>query len=738
NFDMSFIAEMLEYAVEIGASDLFASAGKVPRFRCHGEVVAVSDERFSQPLPPEEIDDFRARCLSDAEKEIFRTQGAADVSCMLDNEQRFRLNFFSTMWGCSFVARPIRSGGVLEFETLGLPTTLAKFCGEHRGIILVTGATGSGKSTTLATMVNYINHTRACHILTIEDPIEYIHADAKSLISQRELRSDVTSFAEAIRSAMRENPDVIVIGEMRDLETVQAAISAALTGHLVITTLHTSDAVGAVERVVNLFPEDQRSQAAGDLGAALLGVVSQRLLPRKDSSGMIVAVEFLVGTPTVRKRVALCDYPALDDALRRGGAGGMTTFLNAVYRLLVEDKVTLEAALQAVDNREELMLLAQGMTSGSNVYVESNEDVEEDEKAVDMRRLLRSAVSERASDLLLTAGSPPVLRINGSLNAMNLPVLTGHDLQRLLYSVITPRQRIAFEDQLELDFALSTTMANSAGMEENYRFRINGFFQRGVIGVVARVVPSRIPPPEQLGIPKAVVDLVHQQQGLVLVTGPTGSGKSTTLASLIDLINRTRATHIITIEDPIEYIHEHDHSLIEQRELHADTSSFATALKYALREDPDVILLGEMRDVETMAAAITAAETGHLVFSTVHTNSAPQTIDRIIDSFPPGQQNQIRQQLAGVILSVISQRLVPRIDGRGRVAAFEVMMGTSPVRALIREAKTFQLQSSIETGGKDGMMTLQKSLEEYYAAGLISLDEIKSMVFEEKKVAAFR
>ena len=218
------------------------------------------------------------------------------------------------------------------------------------------------------------------------------------------------------------------------------------------------------------------------------------------------------------------------------------------------------------------------------------------------------------------------------------------------------------------------------------------------------------------------MNLIDKHQGLILVTGPTGSGKSTTLACLIDQINRRKNGKIITIEDPIEYVHSNKASIVEQRELHSDTMSFATALKYALRQDPDVIMVGEMRDIETMAAVLTAAETGHLVFATIHTNSAPQTIDRIVDSFPSYQQNQIRQQLASVILGVVSQRLLPRIDNLGRVAAFEIMIGTPPVQSLIREGKTFQLQSVIETSGKDGMITLEKSMEFLYESGFVSLE----------------
>jgi twitching motility protein PilT len=255
--------------------------------------------------------------------------------------------------------------------------------------------------------------------------------------------------------------------------------------------------------------------------------------------------------------------------------------------------------------------------------------------------------------------------------------------------------------------------------------------------MVARIINSRIPDPSSLGLPPVLPELVKKKQGLLIVTGPTGSGKSTTLASLIEEINLSRSCHIVTIEDPVEYVYENKKSVIEQRELHADTLSFASALRGALREAPDVILVGEMRDVETMAAALTAAETGHLVLATLHTNSAPQTIERLVDSFPAAQQNQIRQQLAASLLAVVSQRLLPRRDRGGMVAAFEVMVGTAPVTALIRENKTHLLQSTLETGFKDGMQTMARALNDLYASGIISWEDTSLFDAGSKQVKDF-
>ncbi|MBR7156316.1 MAG: type IV pilus twitching motility protein PilT [Lentisphaeria bacterium] len=356
-----------------------------------------------------------------------------------------------------------------------------------------------------------------------------------------------------------------------------------------------------------------------------------------------------------------------------------------------------------------------------------------------MKTLLSASVSNGASDLLLTRDAPPMLRVNGAYVGLNLPKLTAEDVQHLLFSVISKRQKVRLEESKELDFALSADLPT--GDPENptsiHRFRVNAFYQRGSLAMVARVISSNIPTPDQLCLPPVLIDMINKKQGLFLITGPTGSGKSTTMASLINLINQTKPLHIVTIEDPIEYVYENKIAVIEQRELGFDTLSFANGLRAAMREAPDIILVGEMRDTETISAALTAAETGHLVIGTLHTNSATQTVDRVIDSFAEAQQNQVRQQFASSLLAVVSQRLLRKVDGSGRVAAFEVMIATAPVQAQIRENKTYQLPSTLETGFKDGMVTMDKALEDLYERGLISESDRYSFKAEAQQVKSF-
>jgi twitching motility protein PilT len=331
---------------------------------------------------------------------------------------------------------------------------------------------------------------------------------------------------------------------------------------------------------------------------------------------------------------------------------------------------------------------------------------------LDFSEILLAVVKNKASDLHLTAGSPPMLRIRGGLVAMEgMPTLTPTDTREIVYAILNNSQRQRLETEWQLDFAYSIPGVG--------RFRVNTYFQRGTLGAAFRIIPSETVPLEKLGMPTVIREFATKPRGIVLVTGPTGSGKSTTLASIINEINETRDEHIMTIEDPIEFLHSHKRCIVNQRELGADAPSFALALKAALRQDPDVILVGEMRDMETIGTALTAAETGHLVFATLHTQDAPQTVDRIIDVFPPAQQGQVRAQLAIGLQGIVTQTLVPTADGLGRCVAAEVLVPTPGVRNLIREHKTHQIYSLIQTGGQHGMQTMDASL-----AGLVRANRI--------------
>ncbi|MFP6581191.1 MAG: type IV pilus twitching motility protein PilT [Candidatus Hydrogenedentota bacterium] len=334
---------------------------------------------------------------------------------------------------------------------------------------------------------------------------------------------------------------------------------------------------------------------------------------------------------------------------------------------------------------------------------------------MNMKQLFDLVAKEGASDLIVSVGAPPVLRVNGQLLRTKGDALTPEASKKMIYDLLSKDQILTFEDHKELDFSLA--------VGRKHRFRVNVYYQKDTVAGAFRPIPTEIPDLGELGLPPYVGELANAKQGLVLVTGPTGHGKTTTQASIIDIINKTRACHVITVEDPIEYVHEHKNSIVDQREIGGDTHSFITALKYVLRQDPDVIQIGEMRDLETIQAALRAAETGHLVFATLHTNDAVQSVDRIIDVFPAEGQQQIRFQLSMVLLAVVSQRLLPRQDGEGRVVAVELMKNNTAIANLIREGKIHQVQSALETGKKEGMITMDRSIQGLYTDGYISHEE---------------
>ncbi len=335
---------------------------------------------------------------------------------------------------------------------------------------------------------------------------------------------------------------------------------------------------------------------------------------------------------------------------------------------------------------------------------------------IQMNDLLELAVQEGASDLHLAVGLPPVMRIHGSLAPLDAEQLTPTDTDRLMRSITTEAQIHGVDHEGGCDFGF--------GFGELARFRVSVFRQKGHVGIVLRQIPTKMLTLEEIGLPAQMKDLLFKPRGLILVTGPTGSGKTTTLASMLNIINQERDCHIITVEDPIEYYHTHKKSVVTQREIGVDVPTFKEALRRALRQDPDVILVGEMRDLETMEAAITAAETGHLVFATLHTTGAARTVDRIVDAFPTNQQEQVRTQLSTSIVAVISQILMPRKDKPGRIAGFEIMIATPSIRALIRDNKTFRITSDIQTGAKWGMQTLDSHLLELWRGGKIPYEEL--------------
>ncbi|CAM9872112.1 unnamed protein product, partial [Phaeothamnion confervicola] len=700
--------------VEKKASDLFLSEGKPPAIRVDGQMLFFEDDKLNIPTDLALFEEFSEKFLSARQREKLEDEGELDLgySPAARLDQRFRLNLHRQSGRRAMVARALPQGK-LDLDSLNLPHLLRELALRPRGLLLITGATGSGKSTTVAALINVINQERACHIVTLEDPIEFVHADNKSRITQREVGPDTRSFHSALRHVVRESPDVIVIGEMRDRETVEVALQAANTGHLVLSTLHTSDAPQSLQRLLGLFPEGHRQQIMMDLSQSLVGILSQRLLPRAGKPGRRVAVELLQSSPAVAKLLAEGRLDELADFLRSTRDPGVIPLNRSLVDLLRQGEIDFETGMRYANPPEEFRLAVQGLKIGVDGFEEVNPT--ESSSKRDMQTLLEHSSEKGASDLHLSVGRPPMLRINGHLEKIGDEPLTQTEVRWLLFSILSPRQRSQFELEKELDFSLR--------LENGQRFRVNGYFQRGHFAVALRAIPSIIPKPEDLHLPEGLLRLLDRPQGLILVVGPTGSGKTTTVACLVDQINRSRPCHILTIEDPIEFSHESVLATVDQREVFADTKSFATALKYVLRQDPDVIVVGEMRDLETISAVLTAAETGHLVFATLHTNDAATTIDRIVDVFPSHQQAQIRLQLAASLLGVVSQRLLPLQGGEGRAAAFELLIANTAARALIREGKTHQINNVISTSLEKGMISLDRSIVALVNSGKVEASE---------------
>jgi twitching motility protein PilT len=342
-----------------------------------------------------------------------------------------------------------------------------------------------------------------------------------------------------------------------------------------------------------------------------------------------------------------------------------------------------------------------------------------------MPQLLRFAVAQKSSDVHISAGEPPMLRVHGEVERIDVPALTPEDTHRLIFDTLSDSQRKTFQEKLEVDFAFQ--------LDDTLRFRVNAFIHNRGEGAVFRSIPHKIPTFEGLGLPPVMRTLSELDKGLILVTGPTGSGKSTTLAAMIDHVNSTTSGHILTLEDPIEFVHKSKRCLVNQREIGVQSHSFNNALKSALREDPDVILVGELRDLETISLALTAAETGHLVFATVHTSSAPKTIDRLVDVFPPAQQAQVRTMLSESLAGVCTQTLLPKIGG-GRAAALEILVATPAVRNLIREGKTFQIPSVMQVGARVGMQTMTAAVAELVKTGVVAAEHAKSLLPESEPI----
>ena len=704
--EAGLLGSLLATAAAQGASDLHLHSGRPPAMRCRGDLVGLP----GIVLTAEQCSQFVGQLLSPNQRDQLEETGQVDFSKTWPGVGRLRGNAFRQHAGTDVVLRLIPPE-VPSLLDLGLPADLARLANFRQGLVLLTGPTGCGKTSSLAALVRILNEERRDHVITVEDPVEFLHRPMRCVINQRQVGRDTESFARALRGALREDPDVIVIGELRDLETISLALTAAETGHLVLASMHTTNSMATINRIIGAFPPEQQPQVRMMVSESLRAVVSQRLVPRADGSGRVPALEILWCNRAVSNLIREQKVYQLRSVLQTGSSQGMC-LLDSSPRG-ARGRRNDSARRRSSGRRSTPAVRGGGVAPMAKI-----------------NELFRYTRDKGGSDLHLVSGLEPRLRVHGGLDSVEgWTSLDDASLRALLIEIASEAQWREFEVTGDLDFAY--------GLEGIGRFRANYLRQEHGVSAVFRLIPEQIIPLEDLALPKVLERLALLERGLVLVTGPTGSGKSTTLAAIVDRINRTLSRHIVTIEDPIEFVHTPRRCFFSQREVGRDTDSFGSALRAAMRQDADVVLVGEMRDLETIALAITAAEMGALVFGTLHTSGAANTIDRLVDAFPSDQQSQVRTTLAESLVAVVSQILLKTADGAGRAAANEILLKTPALPNIIREGNTPMLRTLIQGGRKDGMQLMDDALLALVEAGRVSPRDAYLKAEEKKRFEGF-
>jgi twitching motility protein PilU len=610
------IAELLAFSVKNNASDLHLSSGLPPMIRVDGDI-----RRLTLPaLDTAQLQELVYSTMSDAHRRDFEANLEVDYSYAVQGLARFRVNCFHHDRGVGGAFRTIPDS-VWTLEDVGAPPIFRDIIDVPRGLVLLTGPTGSGKSTTLAALIDHLNNKVEGHILTIEDPIEFVHKSKKCVINQREIHRDTHGFNQALRSS----------------------------------------APKTIDRIIDVFPAGEKSMVRSMLSESLRSVITQALMKRI-GGGRVAAWEIMVATPAIRN-------------------------------LIREDKV---AQMYSSIQTEEAIHVGAGQMNVVDGW-------------------LKQLHEEVGSDLFVTVDAPPCIKVHGKIKPISTDMLTAEKCEEIVLSIMSERQKEEFRNTQECQFAYS--------LGRDVRYRVSAFLQQGMIGMVCRRIETRIPGFEELGCPDVMSELSLEKRGIVLFVGATGTGKSTSMAAMVGYRNQRMTGHIITIEDPIEYVHMHGKSLVTQREVGIDTESFEVALRNTLRQAPDVILIGEIRTRETMEHAITFAETGHLVLATLHANNANQAMDRILHFFPDDFREQLLLDLSFNLKATIAQQLIPSVDGSRRLAAFEVMMATPLVKDLLRKGEIDELKLVMRDSGHHGMNTFDQAMFRMYKEGKITYDD---------------
>ncbi len=626
---MARIDAFLKLGMQQGCSDVHLAVGVPPMLRMNGDLMPI---KF-RDVGDAELESYLTEIFTKNQHEYFGKGNDLDFSYVSADGGRFRVNVYRKETGLGATFRAIPQD-IPSIDRLALPPIVKKLCDYHQGMVLVTGATGTGKSTTLAAMIDHLNTTRRLNIVSLEDPIEFVHRSKQSQVIQRELGTHIPSFAEGVRAAMREDPDVILVGELRDAETISMAMTAAETGHLVLGTLHTTSASKTIDRIIDALPIEEREQTKSFLSQSLLAVVTQILVKTADNRGRKAICETLVMTRAVAKLIQTDQTHQIPEPDPDRQGSGHAAHGPGAARLALEkgnrsgrrgDLCQRPASVPALHHRH----IDDAQARGHQPDLTSRKRQLRRTLVPVIDEYLKEVLEKKGSDLHFLAGDPPRIRLYGDLQPLRPERLEKDFVQQTLYEIMPKTAVNRFEEHDGADFAYN--------MGEYGRFRVNVMRQLNGMGAVMRAIPSKALSMAQLNLPQACHTLCRANNGLILVTGKTGSGKSTTLAAMIDDINSRLKGHILTIEDPIEFVHQRKQCLISQREVGVHTKGFAAALQSGLREDPDVVLVGELRDYETISIAVTAAEMGILVMGTLHTNGAAPTVDRMINVFPVRQ-----------------------------------------------------------------------------------------------------
>ncbi|MEQ8220930.1 MAG: PilT/PilU family type 4a pilus ATPase, partial [Candidatus Eremiobacterota bacterium] len=720
---LEFIDECLKKVIAVGATELHLTTGEKPNIRFWGEL-----QPMDMPVLKEVLSDVLiAQMLSDEEKKEIEEHMHVDFMYnFADHDRktrRFRGNAYYHRTGLNIIMK-LMPDKIPSIKDLGLPEIVSAFGRFEQGLVLVTGGSGSGKTTTLHALLDLVNSERHAHIITIEDPIEFIHIPKKSIIRQRQIDLHTKSYLKALKASISEDPDVILISELRDPETIELAMVAAETGCLVLSSMNTLSCASTIERIIDSFPPEQSLQTGAMLSESLKAIVTQQLLTSRARSIRYPAVEILTGCTPLKSLIREQKIFQINSLIETNRSIGMQSMDSSILSLLKDKLITDEVAMEAATDKNNVKNF-KASKSGSAIQeaisvlkkdrcaalgIITDPPVNNQGKIIKaslspdytLKDLFKVMVLEKASDLHITVGLPPKMRLKGEIAELYLPAVSEEKSWELLSGIFSKKQMEIFSREWDLDFTYE--VSNIA------RFRCNMLREQNGVGAIFRIIPPEIPSMEILGLPEVLKKIACYRQGLVIITGPAGSGKTTTMACLLDYINSTRSANILTIEEPLEFIHKNKKSRIFHREIGIHAAGFREAVRAARKESVDIIMIGEMMEKDTIMEALLAADMGNLVLGIMHTTGVTRTVEKIIETFSGSMQGQIRSMLCNSLKAIVAQQLITTMDGTWRCAVIEVAINNQRLANVIRDGKTKMIDSVLHSSREEGMQSLDLAL----------------------------